>query len=589
MNKMKVVKIISTFLAVVALCTGCDLTLLPENTVAPEKYFKTETDLQLWTNGFYRLFDSPDSQAGLNADDYVDKTMGEVISGTRLASDKANGTNEWNWKRLRDINYYLQHSNQCENESIRAKYDGVAYFFRAYFYFQKVIRYGDVPWYDQVLNSTDDELLAKPREDRGLIMDHIISDLNLAIAQLPATKDLGRVTKWTALALKSRVALYEGTWRQYRGLPDAEKYLTEAANAGKQFIEESGYKLYSTGKEPYRDMFCSDNAKSEEVILARIYNFAGLGISHSVQFNIRNANTGFTKRFMNHYLMADGTRFTDVAGHETMTYAQESQNRDPRMSQTVLCPGYIAKEETSKTVNDMNSMTGYEPIKFVASAEFSGASKGTSDWSLFRAAEVYLNYAEAMAELGTISQADLDMSINVIRKRAQMPNLELTVANANPDPYMASCYPNVKDGANKGVILEIRRERTVELVMEGFRMWDMFRWKEGAQMVNKENPYYGMYFPTIGLIDLDGDGKNDLEIYETTQVSKPSDGLKVLKLNQDIKLSEGNKGYVVAWPDLIYEWNEERDYLWPIPASQRVLTNGMLTQNPGWTDSTNFD
>lgn len=579
-------KILATILLGAA-CSGCDLTLIPEDTVTPQTYFQSEVDLRLWTNQFYTLLDSPDSAAGLNADDMVDKSMGDVISGTRMASDESG----WTWTSLRKINYYLQNSHNCTDEAARTKYDGVAHFFRAYFYYVKVRRYGDVPWYDTVIGSEEEDLLKKPREDRGIIMDHVMSDLDDAIDMLPRDKDVARVTRWAALAFKSRAALYEGTWRKYRGLPDADKYLRQAADAASTFITESGYSLYKEGAEPYRDLFCSDNAKQDEVILARLYNFEGLNLSHSVQFAIRNAAAGFTRRFMNHYLMADGSRFTEKTGHETMFYTEETAGRDPRMAQTVLCPGYVAKGESSATPNDMTAMTGYEPIKFVSTAAHSGASKGTSDWPLLRTAEVYLNYAEAKAELGTLTPDDLTISIDKIRDRAGMGKLDMEAANADPDPFLLACYPNVTKSANTGVILEIRRERTIEMVMEGQRMWDMFRWKEGAQLVNETAPYYGIYFPGPGLYDMDGDGKNDLELYATQQTSTPADGLTVLKIGSDIVLSEtaDNRGYVVAWSALKYTWNEERDYLWPIPADQRVLTGGLLTQNPGWTDSTNFD
>ena len=299
-------KILATLLLGAA-CSGCDLTLIPEDKVTPQTYFQSEVDLRLWTNQFYTLLDSPDSASGLNADDMVDKSMGDVISGTRMASDESG----WTWT----------------------------------------------------------------------------SDLDDAIDMLPRDKDVARVTRWAALAFKSRAALYEGTWRKYRGLPDADKYLQQAADAAATFIAESGYSLYKEGTEPYRDLFCSDDAKQSEVILARLYNFEGLNLAHSVQFNIRNAATGFTRRFMNHYLMADGSRFTEKEGHETMFYTEETAGRDPRMAQTVLCPGYVAKGESSATPNDMTAMTGYEPIKFVSTAAHSGASKGTSDWPLLRTAE----------------------------------------------------------------------------------------------------------------------------------------------------------------------------------------------------------
>lgn len=570
----------------VALFNSCDLTLLPENAVTPENYFQNKSDLELWTNQFYTLLDEPDASAGTNADDMIDKGMGQVIEGTRSAASETG----WSWTKLRHINYFLQHSSNCDDETARNQYNGVAQFFRAYFYFVKVRRYGDVPWYDQVLGSEDQELLVKARDSREFVMDQVLKDFQDAATSLPTksteTRNT-RVTKWAALAFASQAALYEGTYRKYHGLDNYEKYLEIAASTARQFIDESGFSLYKEGTEPYRDMFCADNAKTTEVVLARAYNFEGLQLSHSVQFSIANLQMGFTRRFMNHYLMADGTRFTDKQGYETMFYTDEVKNRDPRLQQTVLCPNYIQKGETTVTANDLTAYCGYRPIKFVGTKDHDGAAKSTSDWPLMRAAEVYLNYAEAKAELGTLKQEDLDISINKIRERAKMPDLNLTDANSNPDPYLAACYPNVEQGTNKGVILEIRRERTIELVMEGLRQWDLFRWKEGKQMFNHYVPYYGIYVPGVGTYDMDGDGKPDLEIYETTATSQ-CDNKK--KLDKDIYLSNGTSGYIIGFPKVTYDkdWKEERDYLWPIPADQRVLTQGILTQNPGWEDGLSY-
>ena len=570
----------------VALFNSCDLTLLPENAVTPENYFQNKSDLELWTNQFYTLLDEPDASAGTNADDMIDKGMGQVIEGTRSAASETG----WSWTKLRHINYFLQHSSNCDDETARNQYNGVAQFFRAYFYFVKVRRYGDVPWYDQVLGSEDQELLVKARDSREFVMNQVLKDFQDAATSLPTksteTRNT-RVTKWAALAFASQAALYEGTYRKYHGLDNYEKYLEIAASTARQFIDESGFSLYKEGTEPYRDMFCADNAKTTEVVLARAYNFEGLQLSHSVQFSIANLQMGFTRRFMNHYLMADGTRFTDKQGYETMFYTDEVKNRDPRLQQTVLCPNYIQKGETTVTANDLTAYCGYRPIKFVGTKDHDGAAKSTSDWPLMRAAEVYLNYAEAKAELGTLKQEDLDISINKIRERAKMPDLNLTDANSNPDPYLAACYPNVEQGTNKGVILEIRRERTIELVMEGLRQWDLFRWKEGKQMFNHYVPYYGIYVPGVGTYDMDGDGKPDLEIYETTATSQ-CDIKK--KLDKDFYLSNGTSGYIIGFPKVTYgkDWKEERDYLWPIPADQRVLTQGILTQNPGWEDGLSY-
>mgnify|MGYP002560276080 FL=1 len=583
---MKAINKIIILGMVTTLFSSCDLTLLPENAVTPENYFQNKSDLELWTNQFYTLLDEPDASAGTNADDMIDKGMGQVIEGTRSAASETG----WSWSKLRHINYFLQHSSNCDDETARSQYNGVAQFFRAYFYFVKVRRYGDVPWYDQVLGSEDQELLVKARDSREFVMDQVLKDFQDAATSLPTksteTRNT-RVTKWAALAFASQAALYEGTYRKYHGLDNYEKYLEIAASTARQFIDESGFSLYKEGTEPYRDMFCADNAKTTEVVLARAYNFEGLQLSHSVQFSIANLQMGFTRRFMNHYLMADGTRFTDKQGYETMFYTDEVKNRDPRLQQTVLCPNYIQKGETTVTANDLTAYCGYRPIKFVGTKDHDGAAKSTSDWPLMRAAEVYLNYAEAKAELGTLKQEDLDISINKIRERAKMPDLNLTDANSNPDPYLAACYPNVEQGTNKGVILEIRRERTIELVMEGLRQWDLFRWKEGKQMFNHYVPYYGIYVPGVGTYDMDGDGKPDLEIYETTATSQ-CDNKK--KLDKDIYLSNGTSGYIIGFPKVTYgkDWKEERDYLWPIPADQRVLTQGILTQNPGWEDGLSY-
>lgn len=583
---MKAINKIIILGMVTTLFSSCDLTLLPENAVTPENYFQNKSDLELWTNQFYTLLDEPDASAGTNADDMIDKGMGQVIEGTRSAASETG----WSWTKLRHINYFLQHSSNCDDETARNQYNGVAQFFRAYFYFVKVRRYGDVPWYDQVLGSEDQELLVKARDSREFVMNQVLKDFQDAATSLPTksteTRNT-RVTKWAALAFASQAALYEGTYRKYHGLDNYEKYLEIAASTARQFIDESGFSLYKEGTEPYRDMFCADNAKTTEVVLARAYNFEGLQLSHSVQFSIANLQMGFTRRFMNHYLMADGTRFTDKQGYETMFYTDEVKNRDPRLQQTVLCPNYIQKGETTVTANDLTAYCGYRPIKFVGTKDHDGAAKSTSDWPLMRAAEVYLNYAEAKAELGTLKQEDLDISINKIRERAKMPDLNLTDANSNPDPYLAACYPNVEQGTNKGVILEIRRERTIELVMEGLRQWDLFRWKEGKQMFNHYVPNYGIYVPGVGTYDMDGDGKPDLEIYETTATSQ-CDNKK--KLDKDIYLSNGTSGYIIGFPKVTYgkDWKEERDYLWPIPADQRVLTQGILTQNPGWEDGLSY-
>ncbi len=556
---------------------SCELTLEPEDTISPNTYFKKAADLELWCNGYYSQLAAANDAAGSNADDMIDNSLGDLMMGQRSAADESG----WTWTMLRKINYYFENSNSCSDEAAKKQYDGVSYFMRAYFYWVKVRRYGDVPWYNEVILSDDYSQLRKARDNRGLVMDNIMADLDKAINLLPTKKDNVHVTKWTALALKSRVALYEGTFRKYHSLGDADKYLKLAADAAESFIDDSGYKLYNSGTEPYRILFNSIDTQTDEIILTRKYSVTA-NVLHSVQFNIKNDRAGFTKRFVNHYLMSDGSFYSSQIDYDKKIFTEEVANRDPRLAQTILCPGYIQTGASKVTANNLNALTGYQPIKYVNATAYDGSNKSYTDFPLFRAAEVYLNFAEAKAELGTLTQADLDKSINKIRDRAKMPHMDMVTANTNKDPLMVEYYPNVTQSENTGVILEIRRERTIELALEGFRIWDILRWKEGQQLTK---PFYGCYFPGEGEYDMDGDGKADLKLYSSNKGSFKG---TTKQIGKDVILTENTSGYIHAIPKITVTWNENRDYLWPIPASERVLSGGALTQNPGWEDSTNF-
>ena len=208
---------------------------------------------------------------------------------------------------------------------------------------------------------------------------------------------------------------------------------------------------------------------------------------------------------------------------------------------------------------------------------------------IFRLAEIYLNYAEALAELGTLTQNDLDISVNRLRDRVGMPDLKMADANSAPDTYLMSeewGYPNVTKSANTGVILEIRRERMVELALELVHYNDILRWKEGKVY---EKPFYGIYFPGPGKYDMTGDGKANICIYEG---KKPGGlGLKFLEIGKDIILSEGDHGFALRFGDDANKrtWREDRDYLYGIPVGERTLSGGALTQNPGWNDGLTFE
>ena len=581
-------KYILYLLAGVAACglNSCEdaLDRFPKDRLSPDEFFHTEEECQLYTNDFYTIFPSAGAIYGETADIIAKTTLTSEVLGNRTVPAKADS---WKWEKLRDINFFLQYSSNCTDEHVRLQYEGVARFFRAYFYFEKVKYYGDVPWVDRPIASDDQELY-KGRDSREMVMQKVIGDLDFAIANLPAEKSVYRVTRWTALALKSRVCLFEGTFRKYHGLEGYENYLSACETASKRFMTESGYSVYTSGTTPYLNLFSSLKAIDTEIVLARAYNTA-IGLKHDVNgylTSITMGRPGLLKNIANMYLMKDGTPFTAQPGWETMQLPDESKNRDGRFAQTVRTPGYKRIDDTALSAPNLAAtMTGYQLVKYLQAAKYDSYNASTSDMPLFRAAEVLLNYAEAKAELGTLTQSDIDLSIKPLRDRAGVVNLSLEAANAAPDPYLASAetgYANVT-GDNKGVILEIRRERTVELLMENLRYWDIMRWKEGKRF---EKPFTGLYFPGTGSYDLNGDGVDDICIWSG---SKPSTSAPVVyELGKEIFLSGGESGYVIVHTDYTRTWNEARDYLYPVPTDDRVLTQGAISQNPGWNDGLNF-
>lgn len=566
--------------------SSCDLDEFPMDELTPETFFKNENDLKLYTNSFYSMFPGASTFYAESTDITIGRDLPEAIRGARIVPNTGGG---WNWENLRKINYYLEHSSQCSDINVRNRYDALARFFRAYFYYGMVKRFGEVPWYESVLSDNDTGLKA-PRTPRAELMKNVLSDIDFAIEYLPKEKSVNAVNRWTALALKSRICLFEGTFRKYHTelkLSGAEEYLSEAVKAAEEVIDKGPYTLHDTGKPDtdYRDLFAQNDSFTDEVILAKSYGADGSQYHDANYFRLSSSAEilGLEKAFVNSYLMKDGTRFTDKTGYATMQFVDEVKDRDPRLAQTIRTPGYTRIGDTQQLAPDLSlSITGYTLIKYLSGKENDSNQKDISDIPLFRLAEVMLNFAEAKAELGEnlLTQADLDKSINKLRQRVGMTGMLSLDANKKPDSYLAGTfYPNV-EGGNKGVILEIRRERTIELIQEGFRWDDMMRWKCGKAFLRQ---FEGMYFPGTGEYDLNGDKKTDLCIYKD---SKPAEkeGIIYRKLGTDIFLKDGEKGgYMQINATQKKQWDENKDYFYPIPIQERLL-NPNLTQNPGWDD-----
>lgn len=591
-----------------------DLNKAPLDKLSPETYFTSAVELELFSNSFYNNLLKDNSYFKHQSDQYIKEELTDALRGGnhRIVPNSGGG---WSWEDLRKLNTMLAYIHNCDDQAAVDKYTGVCKFFRAWIYAEKVMRFGDVPWVDVELGSADPALY-NSRDSREYVLTKMIEDIDDAIAKLPSDVNPYRVNKWSALALKARFCLFEGTFRKYhagtvylKNLPadahDYNYYLKLAAEAAKKIIDEGPYELYSTNNpdKDYLTLFATYNATShKEYILAIDYD-NDIPIRHSATgyaMMTSQKRAGATKKIIDSYLMKNGERFTDKPGWETMEFKEQVANRDPRLAQSFRTLNYVRLGDNKVSAASFAcSCTGYHTVKFVqdvASGADSQTEMSFNDLPVIRYAEVLLNYAEAMAEYDgsemAISQNDLDISVNLLRKRVGMPDMNLADANANPDGYLIYGsepskelgYRNVK-GSNQGVILEIRRERTIELAQEGeFRWYDLMRWREGL-CINE--PMYGMYFPGEGAYDLTGDGKPDVALYKETPLPGLESTVVQLKIGDDIKLSGEGSGYVDPHQGISHEFDENKDYLYPIPINERSL-NKNLTQNPGWNDGLSF-
>ena len=568
---------IAASLLLVTSCNDYFLERYPKSEVSQETFFTNASELETYCRSFYSALPGAESVATAvcQGDDIASTTVPTEFTGLRTTPGSGGG---WDWVALRNINFFLENSYRCDDASVRKMYDGVARFWRAYFYFTMMQRFGDLPWYDKVIGQHDVEALTKPRDSRSLIYEKIIEDLDYAIENAPSAVDPCTISRYTAMALKSRVGLFEGTFRKYRDYEGWKECLEDCVDASERLMKSGVYHVHtSTKNSAYGEMFLVD-VPFNEFILAKTYN-ASLSRNHYLNLHIQGASNGHPSMprdaFLS-YLCADGTRYTDKAGYETEDFYNSTQNRDPRLSQTIRTQNYTYPNQTEKLQPDFNSTTtGYQLSKYVTNVT---TVNGTNAFPYMRYSEVLLNLAEAKAELGSIQQSDIDRTIKLLRDRVGMPNLDIAYANTHPDPYLAGLYTNLPAGGNQGLILEIRRERRVELYLEGLRYYDIVRWKEGQKFTK---PSRGMYIAGEGYIDFDHDGTNDLCIYSG---SEPAHVGKCQYANiGSLTLSNGNSGEIIVNADIRRTWSEERDYLYPLPLEDLQL-NTNLKQNYGWDE-----
>ena len=585
-------------LAILAASSCKKIELDPQATASQSAVFGSEKGLQLYSNSFYNNLPSASDVVRLDAmSDYgVRSDVPSFMTATGFTALQGSG---WSWSALRNINYFIENcKNPAVPAAINTNYIAIARLFRAIFYFDKVVRFGDVPWIGKTMAVGDTLNLYKGRDSRALVMDSVLADLDFAIANITtadATRSL--VTRYVALAYKSRICLFEGTFRKYHagGLAasltgTSTKWLTEAAKAAQEVVDKGGFQLYKgAGTDlSYRTLFINKTPITSEVILSNVCD-ATLTILNDANWYWTSATYGsrlsFNRTFVNTYLNIDGTPFTNKPGYDTLSFVNEVKARDKRLQQTIRVGNYTRINggalEAAPPVFSY-TYTGYQPIKWcLDDVYFDGGTRNDNSICLFRYAEVLLNLAEAKAELGTLTDADWALTIGALRSRAGITG-GLTTKPTVVDTYLQTKYfPDVTDA----VLLEIRRERGIELSWEGQRFNDLLRWKRGDLMTQTWN---GFYVPALNQpIDLNGDGKLDVLFYKTTAPTAIS-GVTFINVAATLsngsvnpqRLSNDTYGEITWLNNVTRKW-EDKKYLYPIPTAD-LLINPKLGQNPGW-------
>lgn len=567
----------------------------PSNKLDADKFFANQTELDLYANGLYVDF-IPSAEeltsSGSGTCDYLATSTTSPLLMADFNVDKMSGWTYGAWTNLFRCNYFLKNINKAASTTDAATLDyyrGIARFWRAYFYFDKVKTYGDLPWYDEPIDANDHDLLYKVRDSREFVMNKILEDINFACEHLKASKD-EKISRYAALALKSRICLFEGTYRKYHSVnpstneawqeaDGSRKYLQTCIDASEELMNSGAYSLVNTGNPAtdYRSLFQSEKPKDQEVIMAREYS-ADLMSTHNVtqKFNSAGNDTrrwSPTQEFVNTYLNLDGSRFTDQTGYDKKTFVENCTNRDYRLQQSVITPAYIKSiNGTKKTYNATwtVTMTGYQVIKFnMDDTYYEQTSRCSNAIPIFRYAEILLNEAEAKAELGLMDEKVWNKTIRPIRERAGVKGDAPVVA----DSYLISYYNNK---VSDKWILEIRRERAIELFFEGggLRYDDLMRWAEGDMLTKSWSSIY------IGnkneAYDTNGDGVKDLEVVDRKPSSSPA-GVYLVDLSKSPYYTFKDGRLIIKNEN---SWSDKK-YLHPIPKAAYVK-NPNLKQNYGW-------
>lgn len=569
--------------------SSCDdfLTRDPQDTVTDvPSFWNNEENLRTSFLDYYTYFfpgyrstwERADNFAETNVADWTDDNAQEVATlFTKVAPTSDAGN--WNFKKIRNMNLLLSRiQSSTLGEEAKNHWSGVARLFRAMEYAKLVQKFGDVPYYDAVVGSTDNEQLYRARDPRTTVMDKVNEDLAFACANIrvnDGTKGL-TVNRAVAQGFASRIMLFEGTWQKYHAnnTAKAAEYLKAAKDYAAALMQTNAYSIAPS----YKSLTTSEDlAGNPEIIMYRSY--VENVVMHSLMSfqNTEMEMSSPSRSFVDAFLTKNGLPIhqagnTDYKGKE---YAKEIQNRDPRLADNI-------DEESGLRLNGVAAVyaaSGYYANRYVNKDLINKpggmSNTNTTDAPVMKLNEVMLNYIEAAAELAdlgqyTLTQADFDKTINAIRDRqsTKMPHVTLA-GNALKVNGVEINDPD-RDATVKPILWEIRRERRVELAYEGVRFNDLRRWGklEYADMTKNKKLNMGAWI-------------NKADYPENAEALA-----KITLCDENGKIVTGNEGYIMPITEVAkMRVMADKDYLYPIPVDQITMyeTHGFkLTQNPGW-------
>ncbi len=587
-----------------ASCQDDFIKLDPQDQYTEQVYYKTADHFNYAANKLYTNLVGWSSIKGSGLSNsfktgYAD-WMNFGTDLTALAQDYGRGTNTLSntdvyWTNhyyfLLDANILLEKAEEYDGDTEEiAQYVGTAHWFRAYHYYELLKRFGGVPIVTSRLGVTDEQLKLSRRNSRYEVVSQILSDLDEAISKCPSEGDIdsadkGKISRQGAQAMKARVLLFSATWDTYVGTatdgdgvtvgagsakpadyPSVNEMLTEAITLCDAVMSSGFYELWDHNDElnnlsSYHLFNLEDGgsnpagldkSSNSEFIVQGIYDFelrqGGANISHTVRGRLNP-----TRKMLDMFLCTDGLPIDKselFQGYNTLW--DETRNRDYRMWAYFhpTIPEGGSPMLTGET--DINSGVGLSCAKHKANlyeeTDYRTQGQESQNFPYLRLAEVYLNYAEALMERdGTISDADLNKSLNLVRARAGVAPLTNDLA--------ATYNLDIKE--------EIRRERAIELFGEDSRFIDLKRWGIAEEVLGAT-----LHGPIV-----------EGTVYETDA-----------SLYQPELFPEGEESIVVGdgttKRTLIIDPSSERPfklqhYLYSIPVNE-ILIGDELLQNPGW-------